>query len=119
MTLPDDIPTLQRMLGELLATVQEEQRRELEQTREQYHLLVQRLYGRKSERFNPHQMLLFDVPVESLPTAPAAPPPSSAPSAQPSKNGHGRRKLSASLPRESKNLDVADAEKTCSDCEKP
>jgi transposase len=71
--LPDDPATLKRMILELLATLQEA-RQEREHLQERLHLLVQRLYGRRSERFNPNQPLLFadaHQPEEAPPATPA------------------------------------------------
>jgi hypothetical protein len=65
--LPDDAPTLKRMVGELLDTLRD-QRRENEQLRSRLDQLLRRIYGPRSERINPDQPLLFDaVPGEPTP----------------------------------------------------
>jgi transposase len=110
-TLPDDVPTLHRMIGELLGTVRD-QRRELEQVRSRLDRLLRRLYGPRSERINPDQPSLFGDPVEAPPPAPT-----DEPAAQPGTIGrHGRRKLPKDLPRVRVEHDLTDAEKPCPDC---
>jgi transposase len=111
--LPDDAPTLKRMVGELLDTLRD-QRRENEQLRSRLDQLLRRIYGPRSERINPDQPLLFDAgPGEGAPTA--VPP--IEPAVQPQRNGrHGRRKLPTDLPRERVEYDLTEAEKPCPDC---
>src|SRR5438445_7854920 len=57
--LPDDPETLKRMILELLATLHQE-RRDKDELRHRLDLLLRRLYGPRSERFDPNQPLLFD-----------------------------------------------------------
>jgi transposase len=111
--LPDDPPTLKRMVGELLDTLRD-QRRENEKLRSRVDQLLRRIYGPRSEQINPDQRLLFDT-VPSEPTHTTAPPVE--PIAQPQRNGrHGRRKLPKDLPRQRVEYDLAAAEKPCPDC---
>src|ERR1700734_3483221 len=56
--LPDDPGTLKRMIVELVITLREEQR-DKEALRERLDRLLKRIYGRKSERFDPNQLTLF------------------------------------------------------------
>jgi transposase len=56
--LPDDLATLKNMIVELVVTLRQRDR-DLEQVRQRVHVLLQRLYGRRSERLNPAQPLLF------------------------------------------------------------
>src|SRR5262245_62048951 len=104
--LPDDAPTLKRMVGELLDTLRD-QRRENEQLRSRLDQLLRRIYRPRSERINPDQPLLFDAgPGEGAPTA--VPP--IEPAVQPQRNGrHGRRKLPTDLPRERVEYDLTEA----------
>ena len=71
--LPDDPAVLKRMVLELLATLAET-RQEREQLQQRLHLLLTRIYGRKTERFDPNQPLLFadlnpgaDTPADTHP----------------------------------------------------
>ena len=73
--LPDDPATLKGMILELLATLAET-RHEREQLQERIHLLLHRLYGRKSERFDPNQLMLFGDLNQPADTPPAADGPS-------------------------------------------
>jgi hypothetical protein len=111
--LPDDAPTLKRLVGELLDALRD-QRRENEQLRSRLDQLLRRIYGPRSERINPDQPLLFDaVPGELTPAA--APPVE--PMAQLQRNGrHGRRTLPKDLPRQRVEYDLSAAEKPCPDC---
>jgi transposase len=112
-TLPDDVTTCHRMIGELLGTVRE-QRRENEQLRSRLDQLLRRIYGPHSERINPDQPLLFGAPPGE---APPAALPADEPAPKASSNGrHGRRKLPKDLPRQRVEHDLTDAEKLCPCC---
>jgi hypothetical protein len=101
--LPDDLDLCHGMIRELSASYREAQRR-IEQMEHRLDLLLRRLYGPRSERFDPDQMVLFaDVAeVDTGTTAQGdvtqeeAPPPSRR---RPVK-GHGRRPIPDNLPRE-------------------
>ena len=56
--LPDDLETLKRMIVELMATLHAE-RRDKEDLKHRVKLLLDRLYGPRTERCNPDQLLLF------------------------------------------------------------
>jgi transposase len=99
--LPDDYVILKRLILELLATLQREQH-DKQELRDRLDLLLRRLYGPKSERFNPDQLLLFDEPAEGANQT----PPEAAAAAQPEpaaakRRGqpHGRKPLPKDLPR--------------------
>jgi transposase len=113
--LPDDPATLKRMILELLATLRQEQH-DKEGLQQRIHLLLQRLYGSKSERFNPNQLLLF---TEGSTTETAEPPVESAEPAATGQTGkrkarpHGRRKLPENLERRPLHHELSDAERIC------
>jgi transposase len=114
--LPDDLATLKRMVLELLATVQQQQR-DHDALQHRLALLLARLYGPRTERFDPDQPLLFPDP-EAEPAS-AAPPP--APPAKPKRRcrPHGRRRLSTTnLPREPKHHELPEAARLCPRCGK-
>jgi transposase len=125
-SLPDDPATLKRMVLELLATLAET-RHEREQLQERLHLLLARLYGRKSERFNPNQPLLFaDLHQPAGPppaTDTSAPPASDANEAPPAKrknrHNHGRKPLPKNLPHEEEHHRLTEAERACPNCGEP
>jgi transposase len=111
VTLPDDVPTLQRMVRELLTTVAE-LRRTVEAQQVRIDELTRRIYGRKSERVTPDP---------NTPAASAADPvPLGPPTAAPVRcRGHGRRPLPEHLPRQRVEHDLAEAEKPCPCCGRP
>ena len=116
--LPDDLDTLKRMIIELIATLQQE-RQDKDELRQRLHLLMQRLYGPRSERFNPQQPLLFAEGL--LEGAAAASPADAEPTedkAEQAKSGkrragHGRRRLPENLPQRPVHHQLSDAERVC------
>jgi transposase len=118
--LPDDRETLKRMVLELLATLQEE-RRDKRALRHRLDLLLRRLYGPRTERFEPNQPSLFDPPATDPepPAAFAAAPAERAEADPPSAprrrcRPHGRRPLPDHLPRRIVEHCLTDAERVCS-----
>jgi transposase len=111
--LPDDPLILKRMILELLATLKREQH-DKQDLRDRLDLLLRRLYGPKSERFNPDQLLLFDEPAESqtqpAPAAAAQPEP-----AAQKRHGqpHGRKPLPKDLPRRPVHHELSESERIC------
>src|SRR5207302_9690738 len=101
--LPDDLETAHQLIRELLQTLSQQ----IHLNAKLQHQLEQPLrqrYGRKSERIDPAQLLLFAQ--EILAQAEPEPGPDSVPDPTPppnaphrKKNGHGRKPLPASLPR--------------------
>ena len=120
--LPDDLEAAHQLIRELLATLgtqihlDEELQHQLEQ-------LLRHRFGRKTERVDPAQLLLFAQEIlaqaEPAPTPDPSPEPAprSAPvrSASP-KNGHGRKPLPASLPRRPVVHDVPPERLPCPEC---
>jgi transposase len=111
--LPNDLETLKRMLIEVMATLHQE-RRDKEQLQQRMRLLLQRLYGPRSERCNPDQGFLF---AEAAQTADAAAPPAedSPSKSRPRRRGrpHGRGKPPADLPRRTLHHQLTEAERLC------
>src|SRR5437763_11344956 len=87
--LPDDIESAHRLIRELLATLRQQTHLN-ENLQHQLEQLLRRLYGRKSEKLDPNQLLLFaqeivdaggpeptpelESTLEPVPPAPAKPP---------------------------------------------
>jgi transposase len=91
--------------------------RTIEQLRHQLQQLLRRLFGRSAEKIDPKQMLLFETLLNQLaPPTPAAAvePAPQAPRA--AKNGHGRRRLPADLPRQKIIHDLPEEQKPCPCC---
>ncbi len=120
--LPDDLDTAHRLIRELCATVRERDHLIVKLQHQLEQLLKQR-YGRKGERLDPDQLLLFAREIfeqVASETPPAAPEPTPAPApTQPRPNGHGRKLLPASLPRRRVLHDVPPEERLCPDCGAP
>jgi hypothetical protein len=120
--LPDDLDTAHQLIRELLETLGQQIHLNAKLQHQLEQLLRQR-YGRKSERIDPAQLLLFAQEIlaqaEPEPTpqpgpAPESPLPPGAP--QPKKKGHGRKPLPASLPRKPILHDVPPEQLACPDC---
>jgi transposase len=112
--LPDDPLILKRMILELLATLKREQH-DKQELRDRLDLLLRRLYGPKTERFNPDQPLLFDEPAEGQGSATAAEPAAAAEQPAKKRHGkpHGRKRLPKDLPRKPVHHQLSEAERTC------
>lgn len=99
--LPDDPALCHEIISQLQATLAESQRLN-EQLQYRLEALLRRIYGPKSERFDPAQLVLF----AQLLAAAAGEPASADPEAEPdkpkpgSKPGHGRRLPPKDLPRQ-------------------
>jgi len=113
--LPDEVATLKRMVLELLASLHERDR-DIAGLRHRIDLLLRRLYGPRSERFPPNQLLLFAEMIAGQdtaesPTEPAAPRP-------PRRRcrPHGRRRLPDNLRRDPRHHELSEAERVCQGC---
>ncbi len=118
-SLPDDPETLKRMILELLATLHQE-RRDKDELRQRLDLLLRRLYGPRSEKFDPNQLLLFPEYAnatgdESSLALAAAEQPAVTDQRQPRRQGqpHGRRILPDDLPQQSVHHVLSEAERVC------
>lgn len=106
---------IQRELTEQLGNAS----RKLKQMEHQLQQLLRRLYGRSSEKIDPKQMALFAEMLKELEAQnpPAEPPPAAEPVAEaPKRNGHGRRRIPADIPRERVVHDLPEEEKPCPCC---
>jgi transposase len=116
--LPDDLETAHQLIRELLATLHEQLHLN-EKLQHQLEQLLRHRFGKKSERVDPAQLLLFAQEIlaqaEPSPKPDPVPEPTPPPSA-PKKNGHGRKPLPASLPRKPVVHDVPPEQLPCPDC---
>jgi transposase len=119
--LPDEPATLKRMIVELVATLRQRDH-DLEAARHRLHLLLQRLYGPRTERFDPDQLLLFAAsivpeaagqPTDQTAAAAADAPASSSPAGKRRATPHGRRRLPENLPRRPVHHELSAAERIC------
>jgi len=105
------------MLHELLVELRKSNRR-VEQLEHRLTQLLRQVYGRRSEKLNPDQLLLFaDLHQTSPVEAPA--PPTETPAAvtpRQQKQGHGRKPLPDNLPRVRVDHELSAAERLCPGC---
>ena len=95
--------------------------RDKEALRQRVDALIHRLYGRRSERYDSSQLLLFaDLLAESATalTPEAAPKIEPLPEAQPKRRcrPHGRRRLPENLPRSEQHHELTAAQRVCAGC---
>ena len=110
--LPDDLPTLKGLVVELAQALHDEQQQGA-RLREQLERLLRRLYGRRSERLDPSQLILFGQD-QNLP-APIAKTTSTDPSGR-RRTSHGRQRLPEHLPRQEVRYELPEAERACPCC---
>src|SRR6185312_13224794 len=120
--LPDDLEAAHRLIRELVATLRQQAHLNAN-LQHQLEQLLRRIYGKKSEKLDPSQLLLFareileaggpEITTESE-TTPAPDPGQAA--ARPPGSGHGRKPLPASLPRRRVVHDVSVERRLCPDC---
>jgi transposase len=113
--LPDDPGELKELVLELLDTLAEE-RRDHAALRHRLDLLLRRIYGPRTEHFDPNQPLLFETPeteatTEATPESTAATEPTSRPRRR--CRPHGRRPLPDDLPRHIVDHCLTEAERIC------
>ena len=117
-TLPDDLATCHGMIRDLAASLRAAHR-QVEQLGHRLDLLLRRLYGPRSERVDPGQLLLFADQAEGAPdTVPALDSPVESPAPSPTgrAKGHGRRPLPADLPRERRVHEIPPEHRACPEC---
>jgi transposase len=124
-SLPDDPVILQQMIRELLDVLRQT-RHQNEQLQHRLDLLLRRLYGPRTERFDPSQPLLipdaFDAPEvpaaqEASPTTKLEPEPATG--TKKKQRGHGRKALPKNLPRVKVVHELTEAERRCPECGEP
>jgi transposase len=115
--LPDDPAVLKQLVVQLLEELQKE-RAARERQEHHMHLLLKRLYGSTSEKFDPRQSVLFATKEEGEETAthsPVPPPATSTPpaaSATPkNRDKHGRGRIPDNVERKEEVHDLSEAEK--------
>jgi transposase len=118
--LPDDPPTLKGMILELVQALQQQQRH-ADHLQTRLDQLLRRLYGRRSERLDPSQLLLFAHGPEADAVAAVAAdkqvPDDTSGSRRPRRPGaHGRQHLPDDLPRHVIRHELTEAERNCPCC---
>lgn len=117
LTLQRENEHLRCLNAELLDTIKK-QKAQIERLEERLDWLIRQHFGRRSERVNPDQGLLFAEPEsESEPPLPlTSPPPDDEVAGKHKKKGHGRQKAAKELRRETQVIDVPESEKRCPCC---
>jgi transposase len=122
--LPTDLETCHQLIRELLESLSRQSHLN-EKLQHQLEQLLRRIYGRKSEKLDPNQLLLFAReileatgvdPAAALPAADAQPVESDGQPDSTKKNGHGRKPLPKGLERKRKVHDVPPEQLPCPDC---
>ena len=109
--LPDDVAVLKQLVVQLLEQLRLCDER-LQRQEHHIHLLLKRIYGSTSEKFDPQQGMLFDNQADAEEAAASSPAP--LPAASPvSKNRdkHGRGRIPDETEREEVVHDLSEAEK--------
>ena len=121
--LPDDPVILRQMVLELLAALRDT-RRQNDELQHRLDLLLRRIYGPRTERFDPNQPLLipdaFEPVVPEISEPRNTVPPETEPDTAPKKSSrpHGRRALPKNLPRVPRVYELTEAERRCPECGK-
>lgn len=120
--LSDDPRILQQLIVELLAMLRDT-RRQNEELQHRLDLLLRRLHGPRTERFDPNQPLLFLDAAEPLSADEAEATadvlqeePISTPPTPKTQRPHGRRALPKNLRRVSRVHELTEAERRCPEC---
>jgi transposase len=108
--LPDDVAVLKQLVVQLLSELRSAHAR-LERQEQHMHLLLKRLYGSTSEKFDPRQGLLFDGQAgeEEAAASPPVPPPS-VPAVSKNRDQHGRGRVPEEIRREEVIHDLSEGE---------
>lgn len=109
--LPNDTETLQEMVLTLLGQIDDLQG--------QLHYLKRQLFGKKSEKLNPEQRLLFENLYCEIQAKIEEQKPKAKKAGRRNTNHNGRRPLPEELPRETIEIEPTETEKTCNVCDNP
>jgi transposase len=118
--LPDDLEAAHRLIRELIETLRQQTHLN-DKLQHQLEQLLRRLYGRKSEKLDPNQLLLFareilEAAGPGSPELESTPEPTAPSPAKPPVQGHGRKPLPAGLPRKRVVHDVPIEQRLCPEC---
>jgi transposase len=108
--LPDDPAVLKQLVVQLLEQLRLRDER-LQRQEHHMHLLLKRIYGSTSEKFDPRQGVLFDAQAgePEAATSPPVPPPTSRPVSK-NRDKHGRGRIPEKIQREEVIHDLSEAE---------
>lgn len=106
--LPDDVRRLKGMVLTLLGQIDDLQGQLL--------YLKKQMFGKKSEKLNPHQRLMFQDLYDEIQAKLQAQTPKPSKRKRANANHQGRKPLPADLPRDTVEIEPPDEEKLCPDC---
>ena len=108
--LPDDVAVLKQLIVQLLEELRLRDER-LQRQEHHMHLLLKRLYGSTSEKFDPRQGVLFDAQAGEGEAAasPPVPPPTTSPTSK-NRDKHGRGRIPGNIERKEEIHDLSEAE---------
>ena len=111
--LPQDVSTLQQMVLTLLG--------QIDDLHGQLYYLKRQLFGKKSEKLDPNQRLLFENLYEEVQSKIAQQKPAKIKKIKSRKNANhnGRKPLPVELPREVIEIELQEEQKTCPVCDTP
>lgn len=109
-TLPDDPAVLKQLVVQLFDELQKE-RGARERLEHHIHLLLKRIYGSTSEKFDPQQGVLFDPQAGEEETPPSVPPPPASRPGSKNRDRHGRGRIPDKIERKEETHDLTEAEK--------
>jgi transposase len=114
--LPDDLDTAHRQIREQAETLRQ-QGQLIVRLQHQLEQLLRQRYGKKGEKVDPDQLMLFaqEIFAQAEPVVPA-PQPIEGATSKPGSSSHGRKPLPASLPRKRIVHDVAHEDRACPEC---
>ena len=107
--LPDDVAVLKQLIVQLLEQLRLRDER-LQRQEHHIHLLLKRIYGSSSEKFDPQQGMLFENQADAEEAAANSPPPV-ARAASKNRDKHGRGRIPDETKREEVVHDLSEAEK--------
>ena len=114
VAIPEDVEALKQLVRELHEALHRKQR-ENEQLQHRLQQLLKARFGPHADRLNPNQLLLFAKELIEQASEPAATEEAKS-EPRSKRNGHGRRKLPADLPRKQIVHDLSEEEKRCPCC---
>ncbi|MHC4106277.1 MAG: IS66 family transposase, partial [Planctomycetota bacterium] len=111
--LPDEVSTLKKMVLTLLG--------QIDDLNGQLYYLKRQLFGKKSEKLNPAQRLLFENLYDEVKAKveEQQQPEAKKPKVRKNANHKGRKPLPADLPRKTIDIEPTEEEKVCSVCNNP
>jgi len=115
--LPTDVAQCHALILQL-TTALEQHEQEKARLLHRVEMLLQQIYGRRSEKIDPAQLLLFVEQVMAAAQKAEAEPEPETGETPPRRKGHGRQKLPIELPRLPIEHPVPDSDKVCAQCGK-